>query len=74
MVILVHQPERPSWDCLACGQAWPCDPAREELVTALGPVPLAMYAWLTLEQAAGDLPTTPGAELFERFLKRTRHT
>jgi hypothetical protein len=31
-----------------------------------------MYAWDRLEEAAGDLPTTPPAELFERFLSWTR--
>lgn len=23
-----HQPGRPSWDCLACGEPWPCAPGK----------------------------------------------
>ncbi len=27
-----HQPDRPTWDCLACGEPWPCAPGKVELV------------------------------------------
>jgi hypothetical protein len=26
-----HQPNRPTWDCLACGEPWPCAPGKVEL-------------------------------------------
>ncbi|MBW6434507.1 hypothetical protein KZ829_12270 [Actinoplanes hulinensis] len=26
-----HQPDRPAWDCLACGEPWPCAPGKVEL-------------------------------------------
>jgi hypothetical protein len=26
-----HQPDRPTWDCLACGEPWPCAPGKVEL-------------------------------------------
>ncbi len=26
-----HQPDRPTWDCLACGEPWPCAPGKAEL-------------------------------------------
>jgi hypothetical protein len=26
-----HQPDRPTWDCLACGAPWPCAPGKVEL-------------------------------------------
>jgi hypothetical protein len=26
-----HMPQRPGWDCLACGQPWPCAPAKVQL-------------------------------------------
>ncbi len=67
-----HIAARPSWDCLSCGKAWPCDPAREDLVTQLDPVQLAIYLWINLEEAAGDLPDMPVAEAFARFIAWTR--
>lgn len=63
-----HQPTRPSWDCSACGQPWPCGPARIGLVSELDSVSLAVYSWTCLEQAAGDLAAVTPAELFLRFL------
>lgn len=67
-----HQPARPSWDCVACGRPWPCDPAREHLAGRLDAIGLAMYAWDRLEEAAGELPNVPAEELFARFLAWTR--
>jgi hypothetical protein len=63
-----HIEVRPSWDCIACEKPWPCDPAREALAAELQPTALRIHMWLRLEVAAGDLPTTPAGELFERFL------
>ncbi|TDO40675.1 hypothetical protein C8E87_4394 [Paractinoplanes brasiliensis] len=67
-----HHPGRPSWDCLACGKPWPCDPAREALALELGRTPLAMYLCAHLHEAARDMPTTSPGELYERFLAWTR--
>ena len=66
-----HSPERPSWDCRLCGKAWPCDPAREDLVAALDRVGLAVYMWLNLEDAVMEVPRMPPSELFERFIAWT---
>lgn len=67
-----HTAARPSWDCLACDQTWPCDPAREALRSEMDRVGLAIHMWERLDEAVFDLPPTPPAELFERFLKWTR--
>lgn len=67
-----HHPARPSWDCVACGRPWPCDPARESLASRLDMIGLAMYGWDRLEEAAGELPGTPPGELFDRFVSWTR--
>lgn len=67
-----HIAHRPSWDCAACGKTWPCDPAREALASEMDSVQLAMYLWTNLEEAAGDLPTIPVTEAFERFISWTR--
>lgn len=66
-----HIAGRPSWDCLACGKPWPCDPAREHLAATLDRVELATMMWGHLEKAAHDMPRGPVGELFERFLKWT---
>lgn len=71
-VAFEHDPHRPSWNCIACGRSWPCDPAREQLAGRLDQIGLAMYAWDRLEEAVGDLPHAPAWELFERFLAWTR--
>ena len=68
-----HSAERPSWDCKVCGQAWPCAPAREELVAEYGRgTSLAMLGWGYLEEAVADLPEGPPGELFDRFISWTK--
>lgn len=66
-----HVAHRPSWDCLACGKPWPCDPAREELRTEMDLVQLAIYMWANLEEAVGDMPVSMG-DMFDRFISWTR--
>jgi hypothetical protein len=63
-----HLPSRPSWECSGCGLPWPCDPAREYLATTLTTTWLAVYCAANLGEAALDLPSSPPAELHERFL------
>lgn len=72
MVTDEHVAHRPSWDCRVCGRPWPCGPAREALVAQLDSMQLAIYAWVNLEEAVGDLPAMPAAEAFDRFLGWTR--
>jgi hypothetical protein len=70
-----HEPLRPSWACGACGQAWPCSPARVQLGEAYGEerVSLATQMAVQLGRAAGELPaTTTSRELYERFVEWTR--
>jgi hypothetical protein len=67
-----HIAERPSWDCVACGKPWPCDPARKALTAEMNRVQLAMYLWGNLEEAVGDVPGMPVAEAYERFIAWTR--
>ncbi len=68
-----HRPNRPSWDCGACGKDWPCDPAREELAAEYRDgVQLAMVAWDYLEAFCHDQPAGPVGEMFDRFIAWTR--
>ncbi|WP_130508527.1 hypothetical protein [Krasilnikovia cinnamomea] len=68
-----HQPMRPSWDCAACGQPWPCDPAREYLAADTeGGTRLAMLMWTYLEAYCADHRDGPLDEAFARFIAWTR--
>jgi hypothetical protein len=61
--------------CAACGQPYPCSPARVKLGEAYAGdrVGLAVYMGMQLEHAAGEIGgTTPPKELWERFLAWTR--
>jgi hypothetical protein len=67
-----HIAARPSWDCRTCEKSSPCDPARKRLASEMDRITLAIYMWVNLEEAAGDLRNIPGSELFERFIRWTR--
>jgi hypothetical protein len=69
---VAHQPHRPSWDCDTCGKPWPCDPARERLISEGTGPSLAILMWGHLEDAVLELPETPSGEVFDRFLAWTR--
>lgn len=66
-----HQPLRPSWDCAACGQPWPCRPARERMA-AEADTSLRIAAWSWLEEAMRDMPDAPAGQLWQRFVGWTR--
>jgi hypothetical protein len=40
-----HLPDRPSWNCKACGEPWPCPPAQKALSEefAVFPTVLGLY-------------------------------
>lgn len=67
-----HLPERPSWDCAACGQPWPCDAAREEAASTLDAVLLPIYMSAQMYDAAGEIEAVQPHELFDRFVAWTR--
>jgi hypothetical protein len=41
------------------------------MLIELTPVSLAVFMWINLEEASGDLPPAPAPELFDRFLAWT---
>jgi hypothetical protein len=70
-----HIPCRPSWDCLVCGKAWPCDPAREALAVEYvgAELSLAMLLWLNFEDYVREADADPrDAEAYERFVGWSR--
>ena len=68
-----HAAQRPSWDCEACLQPWPCANAKELLLNEFSGYPsvLTIYMSAQLCEAVLDL-TAHGAEapldLFDRFM------
>jgi hypothetical protein len=66
-----HDAGHPSWDCLACGQPWPCNMARDALKAVLDRMQLAVYMWARFDEAVNELPPHLPSELFKRFLKWT---
>lgn len=66
-----HQVLFPAGLCSHCGQAWPCEPARADLLLDLGWVKLAIYCAVLMERAAKDLPSLGPKELWQRFLEWT---
>ena len=67
-----HQPQRPTWDCLACGQPWPCPPARKAIGAELAGFELKVYMVAQLSVAAADMPAATFDELYTRFIGWTR--
>ncbi|MDG4765917.1 hypothetical protein O7632_17690 [Solwaraspora sp. WMMD406] len=67
-----HVARRPSWCCRACGEPWPCPPAKDQLVADFDRIGLCLYAALQLADAAADLPELTPAQLFPRFLTWAR--
>lgn len=68
-----HATQRPSWDCEACLQPWPCANAKELLLEEFSGYPsvLAIYMSAQLCEAMLDL-TAHGSDappdLFDRFM------
>lgn len=67
-----HRPMQPTWVCANCSEAWPCEPARKQLLadglsrTELG---VTMYGYLE------DFLIDQGNQMkgsFERFISWTR--
>jgi hypothetical protein len=68
-----HLPNRPSWDCQACGKDWPCDPAREYIAQqSPTSVYLSIMMWAYFEQFLLDNGPGPLSEVYERFMGWTR--
>jgi len=68
-----HTGDRPSWDCVACGQPWPCANAKDLLITEFRGYPsvLAIYMSAQMCEAVLDLTahgTEPPTDLFDRFM------
>ncbi|MPZ26786.1 MAG: hypothetical protein GEV12_10100 [Micromonosporaceae bacterium] len=67
-----HLATRPEWICRACGQPCPCPQARVRLAAVHQETgKLGRIGYEMLELAAKELPDTPVAELWDRFVAWT---
>ncbi|WP_431728562.1 hypothetical protein [Verrucosispora sp. TAA-831] len=65
-----HIPVRPSWDCTACGEPWPCETARARLLAAYGPdvTNLSQYLGGHYHDALEDMPADAARGLHMRII------
>lgn len=69
-----HLPVRPKWECRGCGEAWPCQNKRAELVIEYAGAEVSLGVLMAMRHcdAAGELPDIPAGELYQRFVGWTR--
>jgi hypothetical protein len=68
-----HTAERPDWTCRACGDPWPCAPAKVELTEDYRRFPSSLVVYLAahLTDAIDDLAAGRGGippDLYDRFV------
>jgi hypothetical protein len=68
-----HAEARPDWTCIGCGEPYPCEQGRTQLIAAYGGFTdaLAVRGVELMEQAIVDLDEVPPDELWRRFLAWT---
>ena len=70
MTTVYHLPDRPTWLCRVCGDPYPCETRRTQLLAEFSgaSMQLSIFMALDLADATADLTYTPAAELRRRFL------
>ena len=72
--VMAHAPHRPDWQCIECGEAWPCAPAKVLLSEEYphDPAGLTIYMSGQMEQALAEAVRDHRwgrvDDLFERFV------
>jgi hypothetical protein len=66
-----HVPVRPAWHCAACGEAWPCAPAKAGLRAEAkeSRTAIVIYLGLRLAEAVADLRDTDPETLHTRIFE-----
>jgi len=67
-----HVAERPAWTCRACGDEWPCEPAKAAMRAEAQRTYLGMLMWTFLESFAQDATEEQFQDAFKRFIAWTR--
>lgn len=68
-VIRYHLPSRPAWTCQVCGDPYPCQTRRVQLLDEFrgASVQLAVFMSIDFMEAAAELPAVPAQDLHARF-------
>jgi hypothetical protein len=66
-----HQVRLPAWTCVACELAWPCTPARSDLLQTLGWMKVATFSVALMDLAVKDLRALNPEQLWQRFIEWT---
>nr|MDT0657727.1 hypothetical protein [Micromonospora sp. DSM 115978] len=67
--LVLHGPPRPGWNCVACGEEWPCVTRRGQLAELCRtPHMRAVYMAQYLADATADLGHLSTAEVTERIV------
>lgn len=70
-----HEPMRPDWSCRGCGEPWPCQARRAELLAEFAGCPTTLgllMAGYLVDAAGGDLANQAAGRLYVRFLSWVR--
>lgn len=63
-----HFPDRPSWLCRQCDEAWPCQEAKDDIVATMDRVGRVIYMGLHMVDAVSDQLDADSAAIFDRFV------
>ena len=66
-----HQVQVPAWTCVECQLAWPCVPARSNLLQALGWIKVATFSAALMDLAVKDLRALNPEQLWQQFIEWT---
>jgi len=68
-VTVYHLAKRPAWTCTVCGDPYPCETRRAQLVADFEGAHFQFTLFMSMDfiAAAGELPGVPAKELHTRF-------
>ncbi len=66
-----HQVQVPAWTCVECQLAWPCVPARSNLLQSLGWMKVATFSAALMDLAVKDLRALSPEQLWRQFIEWT---
>jgi hypothetical protein len=64
----LHVPVRPSWRCHNCEAAWPCQPAKDDIMATSDRTSRMIYLSLHLADAIVDQPGADPDAIFKRLV------
>ena len=65
---VLHVPARPSWKCHSCATAWPCQPAKDDIMATSDRTSRMIYLSLHMADAIVDQPGADLDAIFKRLV------